>query len=112
MTGQLPLRDAWSEWFPVLAERHSQATVFGYEWVNDGQFGKRVEAYKNLQACAYEEIACLDEWDQGASGTSSYIYLWNRAGATRFPLTAHMQQDLDYNLVFQNEQTMVFRKVR
>jgi hypothetical protein len=27
VTGQLPLRDAWSEWFPVLAERHSQATV-------------------------------------------------------------------------------------
>ena len=44
VTGQLPLRDAWSEWFPVMTERHSQATVFGYEWVDDGLFGKRVGA--------------------------------------------------------------------
>jgi hypothetical protein len=112
VTGQLPLRDAWSEWFPVLAERHSQATVFGYEWVNDGQFGNRVEAYKNLQACAYEDTTCLDEWNQSAGGASSYVYLWNQAGATRFPLTIHMKHNPDYNLVFQNEQTMVFQKVR
>jgi hypothetical protein len=112
VTGQLPLRDAWSEWFPVLTERHSQATVFGYEWVNDGQFGNRVNAYKNLQACAYENTTCLDKWNQNSSGTFSYVYLWNQAGATRFPLTIHLQQDPDYNLVFQNEQTMVFQKVR
>jgi hypothetical protein len=112
VTGQLPLRDAWSEWFPVLTERHSQATVFGYEWVNDGQFGNRVEAYKNLQACAYEDTTCLDEWNQNSSGASSYIYLWSQAGATRFPLTIYMQQDPNYNLVFQNEQTVVFQKVR
>jgi hypothetical protein len=112
VTGQLPLRDAWSEWFPVLTERHSQATVFGYEWVNDGQFGKRVEAYKNLQACAYEDTTCLDEWNRGSGRTSSYVYLWNQAGPTRFPLTIHMQQDPSYSLVFQNEQTMVFQKVK
>lgn len=112
VTGQLPLRDAWSEWFPVLTERHSQATVFGYEWVNDGQFGQRVEAYKSLQACAYKDTTCLDEWNQNASETSSYVYLWNQAGPTRFPLTAHMQQNPNYSLVFQNEQTMVFQKVR
>ena len=112
VTGQLPLRDAWSEWFPVLTERHSQATVFGYEWVNDGQFGQRVDAYKNLQACAFEDTTCLAEWNQGSSGSSSYVYLWNQADATRFPLTIHMQQDPNYNLVFQNEQTMVFQKVR
>jgi len=55
-TGQLPLRDVWSERFPVLTERHCQATVFGYEWVNDGQLGKRMESHKNLQACSYEDI--------------------------------------------------------
>jgi len=112
VTGQLPLRDAWSEWFPVLAERHSQATVFGYEWVNDGKFGSRVEAYKNLQTCSRENIACLDTWNQGSSEEFSYVYLFNQAGPTRLPLTIHLQQDPNYNLMFQNEQTMVFEKIR
>jgi len=42
--------------FLMLTERHCQATVFGYEWVNDGQLGKRMESHKNLQACSYEDI--------------------------------------------------------
>jgi hypothetical protein len=111
VTGQLPLRDAWSEWFPVLSERHSQATVFGYEWANDGQFGDRVEIYKNLQACAYENIACLDNWHQGLDGKFSYIYLWNQNGALRYPLTVHLQGAPEYKLVYQNAQTMIFHKL-
>ena len=112
VTGQLPLRDAWSEWFPVLTERHSQATVFGYEWVNDGQFGNRVEAYKNLQACAYEETACLKNWNQGSSAPFSYVYLWKQTGATQYPLSVYIKQGNDYELVFQNDQTMIFHKVK
>ena len=112
VTDQLPLRDALSEWFPVLAERHSQATVFGYEWVNDGQFGNRVEAYTNLQACAYEDTTCLSEWNQNASGVPSYVYIWNKAGPTHFPLTIYIQQDTNYKLVFQSEQSKIFEKIR
>jgi hypothetical protein len=110
VTGQLPLRDAWSEWFPVLAERRSQATVFGYEWVNDNQFGKREQAYRDLQACAYKDITCLDTWDQGSSEAYSHVYLFNRAGPTRFPLAIHLGQDPNYKLVFQNEETLIFER--
>jgi hypothetical protein len=112
VTGQLPLRDAWSEWFPVLTERHSQATVFGYEWVNDGQFGARVEAYKNLQACAYKDTDCLDKWSQGSNTPFTYVYLWNRTGVIRYPLSIHLQQNPDYKLIFENEQTMIFQMVK
>jgi hypothetical protein len=112
VTGQLPLRDAWSEWFPVLTERHSQATVFGYEWVNDGKFGSRVEAYKNLQACSHEDINCLDQWDQGSNNPYSYVYIYNRTDPMRFPLTIRLQQEATYKLVFQNEQSMIFEKSR
>jgi hypothetical protein len=111
VTGQLPLRDAWSEWFPVLAERHSQATVFGYEWVNDESFGGRLEAYRSLQACAYKNSSCLEEWNRGQNEIFSYIYLYDRSGPTRFPLTIDLQQDQSYKLVFQNEQTMIFEKI-
>jgi hypothetical protein len=112
VTGQLPLRDAWSEWFPVLTERRSQATVFGYEWINDGKFGSRVEAYKNLQACSHEDINCLDQWDQGSNNPYSYVYIYNRTDPMRFPLTIRLQQEATYKLVFQNEQSMIFEKSR
>jgi hypothetical protein len=112
ITGQLPLRDAWSEWFPVLTGRHSQATVFGYEWINDGKFGNRVEAYKNLQACSHEDINCLEKWEQGSNNPYSYVYIYNRVDPIRFPLTIHLQQDDNYELVFQNDQTMVFQKAK
>jgi len=112
VTGQLPLRDAWSEWFPVLTERHSQATLFGYEWVNDGQFGTRVDDYKTLQACAYQDTACLEGWNQVSNTPFTYVFLWNRTDAMRYPLSVHMQQNPDYEPVFENEQTLVFRKVK
>jgi len=112
VTGQLPLRDAWSEWFPVLTERHSQATVFGYEWVNDRQFGTRVDGYKTLQACAYQDTACLEGWNQVSNTPFTYVFLWNRTDAMRYPLSVHLQQNPDYEPVFENEQTMIFRKVK
>jgi hypothetical protein len=112
VTGQLPLRDAWSEWFPVLSERRSQASVFGYEWVNDGQFGGRVEAYGQLQSCAYEDSTCIENWQQGNNNTPSFIFLWNRASPNRLPLALHLQQDDRYSLVYENEQTLIFQQLR
>ena len=110
ITGQHPFRDAWSEWFPVLTERRSQATVFGYEWVNDGNFENRVAAYNQLQACSYSDASCLFNWEQEFQASFSYVYLWNQSSPAHFPLTAHLQQDPGYKLVFQNEQTMIFQK--
>ena len=112
VTGQLPLRDGWSEWFPVLAQRHSQATVFGYEWFNDGKFGERVKAYRALQKCSRNDIACLETWNGESSATFSYVYLYNRAGPEQFPLAILLKQDSDYGLVFENEQTLIFEKAK
>ncbi len=110
VTGQLPLRDAWSEWFPVLTERHSQATVFGYEWINDGNFGVRVDAYKDLQACAYKDVTCLDNWSLASGGKFSYVYLWSLKGTSQYPLSVHLQAEPGYDLVYQNDQTMIFHR--
>ena len=112
ITNQHPFRDAWSEWFPVLTERRSQATVFGYEWVNDGNFKTRVDAYNSLQACAFQDPACLADWKKDYQAGFSYVYLWKKSNPMQLPLTVHLQQNPDYNLVYQNEQTMIFQKVR
>jgi hypothetical protein len=112
LTGQHHLRDAVSEWFPVLAERRSQATVFGYEWVPDGRFRQRIEEYQSLQACLYKNASCLDDWSHQVSADFSYVYLWNQSDPERFPLSIYLQENPGYELVFQNEQTLIFQKLR
>ena len=112
ITNQHPFRDAWSEWFPVITDRRSQATVFGYEWVNDGKFKNRVDAYNDLQACAYQDTDCLVNWGQQYQIASSYIYIWNQSSPSRIPLTVHLEQNPDFSLVYQNPQTMIFQRVR
>ncbi|MGB7874648.1 MAG: glycosyltransferase family 39 protein [Anaerolineales bacterium] len=110
VTGQLPLRDAWSEWFPVLTDRHSQGTIFGYEWVNDGQFGSRVESYENLQACSRESATCLDNWNSFADNPFSYVYLWNRNNPEAMALYAYLEHNSAFELVYQNERNAIFRQ--
>ena len=110
ITDQMPLRDAWSEWFPVLAERHSQATVFGYEWVNDGKFGERVASYNNLQACMHQDINCLNQWNLSSNNTPhTYVALWNINGPMETPMYVYLNFDLTYELVFKNSNTSVYR---
>ena len=108
VTGQLPLRDAWSEWFPVLTDRHSQATVFGYEWVNDGLFGKRVESYETLQACSHKESSCLDHWNLISDLPYSYVYIWNHNDPEDTALYANLKHDASFELVYQNNKNAVF----
>lgn len=54
--------DAFSEWFPVLSGRPSVATVQGSEWLPGREFARRIKAYEEVQACADQSPACLDQW--------------------------------------------------
>ena len=74
--------DRTSEWFPVIAERRSVATVQGYEWIR-GAFAGQLEANRELQKCADLGGACFDDWS--ASYNLSYDYVF-------IPKTAHIQR--------------------
>lgn len=65
--------DRSSEWFPVLAERVSVATVQGREWLPG--FMDRASGYTKLQACADGDVDALEEWarEEGLSHTHLYI---------------------------------------
>jgi hypothetical protein len=54
--------DRFAEWFPVLAKRHSVATVQGSEWLAGGEFDRRVEEYDSLKACTRASVRCLERW--------------------------------------------------
>lgn len=106
ITGQEPLRDAWSEWFPVLTGRKSQATVFGYEWVNDGNFGNRVDNYQSLQKCAKEGANCLNAWKLENGSAPIFLYL---RGTNMGALRASIREENGYILKYESGNTSIYR---
>jgi len=75
ISGGQPLLDPASDWFPALTGRKSLATVFGYEWLNDGRFMERIRLYDSLQACAGQTSACLEKWGRENNLEFNYIYI-------------------------------------
>ncbi|MEO7869518.1 MAG: hypothetical protein ABIS42_02800, partial [Candidatus Limnocylindria bacterium] len=67
--------DYVSEWFPVLANRTSVATVQGSEWRGIDAFVQRLTIHRQLQDCAVQTVTCLRSWVSiwGLEGTSIFI---------------------------------------
>ncbi len=67
--------DAVSEWFPLLADRRSVATVQGYEWLGSGAFSHQRAQYETLQRCASDRRqACVSDWE-ATVGPVDYVML-------------------------------------
>jgi hypothetical protein len=74
VTGLAWWNDASAEWFPVLADRQSVATVQGYEWTHN--FAGREERNRVLQTqCARETVTCLEAWVRQSSLKVDYVYI-------------------------------------
>ena len=66
--------DATSEWFPVIARRHSLATVQGYEWTDE--FAERAGKHQLLQdLCAFRTQTCVQSWLDHFDLDADYVYL-------------------------------------
>ncbi len=48
------------EWFPVLTNRKSVATVQGSEWLPNHAFARRVAVDSAVETCAFSSTRCLD----------------------------------------------------
>ena len=68
--------DAVSEWFPAISERHNPYTIQGQEWTLGEQFGSFITKSVEVQACVYDDAACLDE--KSALREIDYLYLKRR----------------------------------
>ncbi|MCQ3936908.1 MAG: hypothetical protein DPW18_07655 [Chloroflexi bacterium] len=106
ITQGLPFNDSTSEWFPILAERRSTATVFGYEWVNDGNFTARVQSYEELQKCANEGLPCLETWAQ----TTNFSHIYVREKQP-FPLSMPLSVSPNYKAVYQTGKITIFERI-
>lgn len=67
--------DRTSEWFPVLADRVSVATVQGYEWLPGGIFVEQRERYNQAQGCATWLAACLQDWSHETGVMFTHVYI-------------------------------------
>ncbi len=111
ITSGLPLRDAESEWFPALAQRQSVATVFGFEWVNDGLFGKRTEEFRDLQACADQDPSCLEQWSRETGRNFSYVLVKASSGdITGIPAADFLANSGSYEKVYGSKEIEIFLK--
>lgn len=76
VTGDRWPQDRSSEWFPVLAERRSVATVQGMEW-SEG-FSDTIERSEALQECASEGLECLEAWAAEHQVSFTHLYVAKR----------------------------------
>lgn len=107
VSGRLPLNDAVSEWFPVLAGRKSAGTVFGYEWVNDGNFNIRAEDYETLQACSGIGIPCLEAWIKPRGVSFVLIH-----ESQKSILTEQLENFPAYEEVYREGNIILFQKIK
>jgi hypothetical protein len=67
--------DKVSEWFPVLAQRPSLATVQGREWLPNGDFARYVDLYGPAQACGGRTTECLDRWVAASGASFTHVFI-------------------------------------
>jgi hypothetical protein len=108
ITGEQPLLDPASDWFPALTERRSLGTVFGYEWLNDHQFGHRVARYDSLQQCLGQTATCLKTWSEENKIEFTHVYIQSNTDYS--PLQTDMQNSPDYELRYREKGTWIFEK--
>jgi hypothetical protein len=66
--------DQDSEWFPLLAQRRSVATVQGAEWLGQAAFEFQLQAHRALQGCVRPaSVSCVHDWL--ATWPADYLYL-------------------------------------
>ncbi|MCC6381060.1 MAG: hypothetical protein IT304_01050 [Dehalococcoidia bacterium] len=98
--------DRESEWFPVLANRPSVATVQGSEWLPAQAFDRQIGAHARAWGCAWAGTDCLDGWMAAHGATFTHVYLPNGCCGG---LADALRTDPRYQLVYDGPGGVVYR---
>jgi len=104
-----PFSDPSSEWFPVFADRTSQNTLQGREWLLGKGFISFRDDIENLQNCLNSTPACLDDWALKHSLDFNFVYL-EKSKEIPALLLSQLRQDSRYTPVFENDGAVVFER--
>jgi len=99
--------DYLSEWFPVIAERHSVTTVQGYEWTPE-LFDQKVYSYYNLRTCDKPGPVCVGIWEKYNDQEIDYLVIDTDENRPDFVNSFDLNDD--YSLFYDNNRLVVFRK--
>jgi hypothetical protein len=103
--------DKVAEWFPVLAERPSVATVQGREWLPNGEFGHYVGLYGTAQSCGGGTAECLDRWASASGASFSHVFIARPpGGGCCRRLDESLRSDPRYALVFDGPGGEIFER--
>lgn len=100
-----------AEWFPVLANRLSVATVQGTEWVSDGGFEQAREVHEFAFTCGFQTTQCLTGITEELGVPFDYVYI--RKGDTGqccTTLLASLSTDRRYRLVYEGAGATIYQK--
>lgn len=117
LTGDQPLADPVSEWFPALTEQVSVATVQGYEWLPAADFNAILVNAFSLQRCVIQDVTCLESWSAQNEPGFEYLYLSKARIVANFPALSEdvpLQTALlatgDFELIYETRQAAILRK--
>ena len=103
--------DKVAEWFPVIAERPSVATVQGREWLPNGEFARYVDLYGPAQSCGGRSADCLDRWAAEAGASFSHVFIARPpGGGCCRQLHESLRADPRYALVFDGPGGEIFER--
>jgi hypothetical protein len=100
--------DSASEWFPALSGGVSLNTVQGSEWFPGGGYAAVQKSYRQLQACAQSDAACLESWEQQTAQVFQYVYI--QVAPRSLPLIQALAASPDYARQYANEGVMIFSR--
>lgn len=104
--------DKESEWFPVLAERQSLATVQGTEWAPDGGFDTSVSLFDRAWDCGYQETSCLTDWVEESGREFTHVYVtYNGQFQCCGTLLESLEEDTNYRRVYDGPGGTIFSLV-
>lgn len=116
LTGNAPMTDPISEWFPALTGLRSLGTLQGHEWASGEDFAVIMEESAAVQACFNQAPACLETWLERNGLTADYIYITQDLPAegeevfpSRTPLPAMLADSGRYEPVYETEEVSILR---
>jgi len=114
LTGeQYSMKDPFQEWFPALAEQHSQTTLQGAEWTLAEDFFPRYGELVTLQHCT--DVDCVEAWGERTDLNHHYLLIKVLPRESNSPLRGSLALLLDsirssnqYELVHETENAVIF----
>lgn len=104
-TGNIsPMIDSYQEWFPVLAERQSQNTLQGREWLLGSGFFEYSQALTALQGCP--DADCLNNWLEGKNVQVDFVLAQKQH--VSHTLIDSLRANEHYDLVYETADAEIF----